>query len=184
MDNAIFNQALNTKRFTLRPLQAADDTAIFLMRSDPENAVYLDRPLAQDIGQARDFIAKISGSEQKGGVFYRVIEIKENKTIAGTICLWNFDHGKQAAEIGFELLPLHKGKGIMQEVIPAVISFGFQKLGLRQITAEAGAGNIKSISLLERFGFTETQPEAVPTAQNATDVTRNFFLNNPANLLA
>ncbi|MBI2416439.1 MAG: hypothetical protein HYV28_00730 [Ignavibacteriales bacterium] len=48
MDNAIFNQVLNTKRFTLRPLQAADDTAIFLLRSNPENAVYLDRHAVRD----------------------------------------------------------------------------------------------------------------------------------------
>jgi len=51
------------------------------------------------------------------------------------------------------LLPEFQGKGIMQEVIPVVIKYGFEEMNLQSIDAEVDPNNTKSIMLMEKFGF-------------------------------
>jgi Acetyltransferases, including N-acetylases of ribosomal proteins len=77
------------------------------------------------------------------------------------------------AEIGFELLPENHGKGIMQEVIPRVIQFGFEEMKLETIEAEVSPRNLKSVRLLEKNNFTlaavnEENPDSVVYALKRT----------------
>jgi ribosomal-protein-alanine N-acetyltransferase len=82
-----------------------------------------------------------------------VITPKNASEFLGTICLWKISREESKAEIGFELLPEHHGKGIMQEVIPEVIRFGFEQMKLDAIEAELSPRNLKSVKLLERNHF-------------------------------
>ncbi len=41
----------------------------------------------------------------------------------------------------------------MQEVIPVVLDYGFTNLKLETIEGEVAPGNVKSIRLLQKFGF-------------------------------
>jgi ribosomal-protein-alanine N-acetyltransferase len=71
----------------------------------------------------------------------------------GSICLWKISREDAKAEIGYELLPENHGKGIMQEVIPRVIQFGFEEMTLQTIEAELTPRNLKSVRLLEKNNF-------------------------------
>jgi ribosomal-protein-alanine N-acetyltransferase len=144
---------LNTERFTLRQLTEHDDQEIFSLRSDPRVLKYLDKPPAKTIEEAKQFIKKINDGILNNEWIYWAVAYKNASRLVGTICLWNFSDDKTTAEIGFELLPDYWGNGIMQEVIPAVITFGFNKLNLQKIEGDVDPGNIKSIKILERFGF-------------------------------
>jgi [ribosomal protein S5]-alanine N-acetyltransferase len=144
---------LTTEHYYLREPEMSDENEIFAIRSDENVAKYLDRPIAKSIDEARQFIDKINNGINKNESIYWVITRKNENKFIGSICLWNISGEQSKAEIGFELFPDYQGKGIMQEVIPPVIEFGFNDMKLDLIEGEVDPENIKSIKLMEKFGF-------------------------------
>lgn len=144
---------LTTKHFILRSLNISDENEIYKLRSDDQVLEYLDRPKAQSIEDARQFIEKVKMGIANKEVIYWVIRAVINPQLVGTVCLWKISLELSKAEIGFELLPEHWGKGIMQEVVPAVIKYGFEILKLISIEAEVDPFNLKSIVILEKNEF-------------------------------
>ncbi len=155
MNNFSFNSfpVLETEALLLRRLTPNDDKQIFLIRSNLIMAEHLDRPLCQSIEEAAQFINKITNGIENNKWLYWGLTLKGDNTVIGTICLWQFNEDKTTAEIGYELLPDFQGHGYMQEVVNAIINFGFTKLNLNNIYAEVATYNIKSIKILEKFGF-------------------------------
>lgn len=144
---------LTTKHFILRELNEYDDNEIFGLRSDDRVCQYLDRPKAELIEDAQNFIDKVKTGIANKEVIFWVIRTIVSPELVGTVCLWKISPEHSKAEIGFELLPKHWGKGIMQEVVPAVIEYGFEILKLLSIEAEVDPFNLKSIVILEKSGF-------------------------------
>jgi len=144
---------LETERLTLRQLSLEDANEIFRLRSDKSVNKFLDRPIAKTIDDANQFINKINDSIAKNELIYWAITFKNHPKLIGTICLWNISEDRTKAEIGFELLPDHQGKGIMWEVLPIVIKFGFEIMKLDFINGEVDSNNLKSIKLMEKNGF-------------------------------
>lgn len=144
---------LTTDNYYLRRLNLTDENEIFILRSDDRINKYLDRPKAESLEDARKFINRIiNAMTEKESVFW-VISAKNDSKLIGTICLWNISEDKSKAEIGFELLPDYHGKGIMQEVIPVILKYGFEKMKLHVIEGEVEPNNMKSIKLMEKNGF-------------------------------
>ena len=144
---------LRTERFTLRQLTLKDDNEILILRSYKEVNRYLDTPAAKTIEDAQKFINKINKSITKGESIYWAITFKSQQKLIGTICLWNISEDDAKAELGFELLPEFHGKGIMQEVLPIIINYGFETMKLNSIEGEVDPNNLKSIKLMERNDF-------------------------------
>ncbi len=144
---------LSTEHFILRKLAMKDENEIFALRSDENVNQFLDRPKASSIDDARQFINKIHDGIANSECILWVITLKNNNKLMGTICLWKISKEDSKAEIGYELLPQHQGRGIMQEVIPVIIKYGFENMQLRSIKAELSPNNLKSIKLLERNNF-------------------------------
>lgn len=144
---------LTTEHLTLRQLTLEDDNEIFRLRSDESVNKFLDRPIAKTIDDAIQFINKINKSIRKNELIYWAIAFKNHPKLIGTICLWNISEDRTKAEIGFELLPDHHGKGIMQEVLPIVIKYGFETMKLNSIDGEVDPNNLKSIKLMEKNDF-------------------------------
>jgi ribosomal-protein-alanine N-acetyltransferase len=145
---------LATARFRLRQLMKDDENEIFALRSDDFINQYLDRPKANTLDDARNFISKITNGIAKNEAIYWVVTPRDEARFLGTICLWKISREEAKAEIGFELLPENHGKGIMQEVIPEVIRFALEEMRLHSIEAELSPRNVKSLKLLEKNGFT------------------------------
>ena len=144
---------LTTAQFNLRPLQPTDEQEIFALRSDDAINQYLDRPKATSIDDAKQFIRKITDGVTNNLSIFWVITPKSESTFLGSICLWNLSADPRKADLGYELLLRYHGKGIMQEVIPVVIQFGFEKMKLEKIEAELSPRNLKSVRLLEKNNF-------------------------------
>ena len=144
---------LTTERFILRRLTLSGDNEIFLPRSDKEINRSLDRPIAKTIDDARQFINKINESIPKNELIYWAIVFNNQPNLIGTICLWNISDKGTKAEIGFELLPEFHRKGIMQEVLPLIIDYGLETMGINFIDGEVDPKNLRSIKLMEKYGF-------------------------------
>lgn len=147
---------LKTTRFCLRKLSEKDVQAIFNIRSSMSIAKYLDRPLAKGLQDAEKFIQKINMGISNNELIYWGIFENTSNNMVGTMTLWRISVDGSAAEIGFELIEEFQGVGVMQEVLPAVLSFAFNKMMLSVVEGEVDPNNIKSKVLLKKFGFKET----------------------------
>jgi ribosomal-protein-alanine N-acetyltransferase len=146
---------LTTERFVLRPLDTSDANEIFLLRTDAIVNKYLDRPKANSIEEAEQFINKIDQLVIENKSMFWAISFKNDPRLIGTICLWNISEEKNSVEIGYEMLPTYQGKGIMNEAMQAVIQFAFEKMGASVIEAVFHPENSRSLVLLQKNNFKE-----------------------------
>ncbi len=144
---------LDTDRLTLRKINIEDAEVIFELRSDDRVNKFIDRPKAQSVEDARNFINQIRSRGSNSELLYWAITQKKNSNLIGTVVYWNIDAENHQAEVGFELLPDFQGQGLMREALSKVIEFGFKNFGLKTIEALPEERNEKSIALLERANF-------------------------------
>jgi len=154
---------LTTERLTLRQLLIDDEQEIFTLRSDSEINKYLDRQLSNTIDDARDFIKKITENNS----LYWAITLSDKNILVGTICLFGFSDENSKCEIGYELLTNFQGQGIMKEAAEKVIDYAFNTIKVQKIEAFFHRDNQRSIKLLEKLSFTNsnepdtTNPELI-----------------------
>lgn len=144
---------LYTSRLHLRTLTTNDDEAIFALRSNEEINRFIGRKAAQSLTDATQFIHDRLLDIAANRGLYWAIELKSTHQLIGTICYWNLNNDDNSTEIGYELIPDMQGRGLMQEAITAVTTWGFTILNLDVITAFTSEGNHKSVKLLEKNKF-------------------------------
>lgn len=149
----IVSSIINTKRLLLRPLLHEDAAAILFIRSNDIVNKYINRPKSITIEDAYTFLSKIEKLTAANECIYRAIILKETNELIGTTCYFNIDETRGFAEIGYELHPDHHNKGLMQETIEAMISFGKDQLNFKTIVALVYPENIRSIHLLMKNNF-------------------------------
>jgi ribosomal-protein-alanine N-acetyltransferase len=146
---------LTTERLVLRQLVPEYAVELHQLRSDPEINRYVDRPVSNGIADAIVFINKIKSFTDAGESMYWVITLAgDNNPLIGTICFWNFDKVNDTIELGYELMTNYQGKGLMAEAVTRVIQYVFEQMNAQAITAFPSANNERSITLLNKFGFT------------------------------
>jgi ribosomal-protein-alanine N-acetyltransferase len=148
-----------TNNFRLRKPDLQDLDKMFKMRSDPENNVFIERKEDTSKSDTYQFLKIIKEGIEEGKCFYWVVENIRDGDFLGTICLWNFKEEGKMADLGYELLTAHRGKGIIAEVMPCILQFAEKTLLLSSVQAEVHKDNIASrIHLLRnQFQLIETE---------------------------
>ena len=167
---------LATGRFIMREINVADASLIHKLRSDQETNALIDRENSKSIEDALLFIDRIKSNVRRNESVYWVICFQNVSELVGTIGYWNINPSAGTAEIGYELLREFRGQGFMNEVLPEVIRFGFEELKLKWITAVTTVQNIRSVKLLEKFGFQLSESDDDSTEHTAGMLT--FLLHN------
>ena len=144
---------LTTERLTLRQPGINDEQEIFTLRSDSEINKYLNRQMANTIDDARNFINKVNENINKSDSLYWAITLSDKNILVGTICLFSFSDENDKCEIGYELLTNFQGQGIMKEAAEKVIDYAFNTIKVKKIEAFFHRDNQRSIKLLEKFSF-------------------------------
>jgi len=170
---------LTTKRFVLREINLADAPLIHELRSDPVTNALIDRKNSSGIEDALLFIDRIKNNVKRNEGIYWVICFENASDLIGTVGFWNFDLFAETAEIGYELLAGFRGQGIMSEVLPRIIKFGFEQMKLKSITAFSSEQNTSSVKLLEKFGFRLSSSGYDNTHQNVPGML-SFVLTSSA----
>jgi [ribosomal protein S5]-alanine N-acetyltransferase len=142
-----------TQRLVLRALKETDISELFSLRSDETVNRYLDRPKSSHINEVDAFIKKIRSGITENNWYYWAVCQKENNTLIGTFCVWNFSDDKKTAEIGYELHPSLHARGLMSEVLTTMLPFCFEKIKLQRIEAYTHFQNNASTRLLMKHGF-------------------------------
>lgn len=145
---------LQTERFLLRRFILADAPDMYYFRSDAAILTYLDKEPAASLQEAEDFIKRIDNDiDTNNGILWAITEKEDPARPVGSICYWKLLKEHYRAEIGYLTAPLFWGKGVMKEVIPAVLEYGFNKMGLHSVEARINPDNKASAAVLERAGF-------------------------------
>lgn len=144
---------LTTERLTLRQLVINDEQEIFTLRSDSDINKYLDRQISNTIDDARNFINMVNENINKNDSLYWAITLSDKNILVGTICLFGFSDENNKCEIGYELLTTFQRQGIMKEAVEKVIDYAFNTIKVQKIEAFFHRDNQRSIKLLEKFSF-------------------------------
>jgi len=143
---------IETERLILREITHDDTHAIFRNFSDPEIAEwFFERPYTE-MTQATQIIDAFNHEFEQGqGITWAMI-LKGNGSCIGT-CGYGDVRIADRGEIGFDLAKEQWGRGLMTEGLTAIIDYGFEALGLRQVEAHTYSDNARAKRLLEKLGF-------------------------------
>ena len=157
--NGLFDFAgfptLETERLILREIAPADAEALFRIRGDYEVTKYNIGAAYDRLDQAVDLIAAMAQAfrEEKEIRWGITLKTDSAHTVIG-MCGYNYWIRRDArASVGYDLAQAYWGQGIMTETVQAIVAFGFRRMGLNRIEADADARNPGSARVLTKAGF-------------------------------
>lgn len=143
---------LETERYYLQQIRAADQAFIFEGLSHPEVVTFYGVSYNSYEGTVAQLAFFDSIWKEKTGCWWKIVE-KETGLPVGACGMNYYSAEHEKAETGYWLLPPHWKKGIMQEVMPAMIQHLFTNWKLHRLEAIIEAGNETSCRLVEKLGF-------------------------------
>ena len=145
---------LTTERLNLREFVEEDWPAVLAYQQKSEYLKYYEWTgrSAEDV---RDFVRMFLDQQQAKPrtKFQLAITLQSTGQLIGSCGIRMKSADANAADIGFELDPLHWGQGFAIEAAAAILKFGFAELQLHRIWAWCNAENQGSIHVLERLGM-------------------------------
>lgn len=157
---------LETKRLILRPFEEADFSTAYRIASDPATTRYLffwGRIGSTPQTDAERFMEYALGawkSDPMRAWEYCVVRKDTGEAIGEGSLEW-LDEGNQeiTAELGWILLPGHRGQGFATEMGRELCRAGFEVLGAQKIIAHCDDQNTPSWRVMERLGMRFAQLE-------------------------
>ena len=144
---------LETARFGLRPLAETDRCDLFAHLADPATVERMDIEPLSDLAGADAIIAwavRLLAAGQ--GVRWAIRDHAGG--FVGTVGFNALIRERASrGELAYDVVRARWRQGVMAEVMPATLSYGYDELGLRRIEALVTPGNRASAALLERFRF-------------------------------
>lgn len=144
---------LETDRLLLREIHLRDAPHMYSYFSKGEVIKYYNLESFTSEKQAEDLIYRFHQRYSERKQIRWAITLRENDQLIGTCGFHAIEEKHYKAEIGYELHPSFWGKGIMTEVIEAVIHYGFDHMLLNRIEAFYDPRNGSSGRVLEKNGF-------------------------------
>ena len=144
---------LATDRLVLRRLSADDAAFILELVNDPDWLRFIGDRKVRTLDDAREYIRKgpVDSYARLGYGLYAMVR-KEGGAPIGMCGLLRRDF-LDGADIGFALLPAHRGKGYAREAARATLAYARNVLGLGRILAITSHDNERSGRLLEEIGL-------------------------------
>jgi [ribosomal protein S5]-alanine N-acetyltransferase len=144
---------ISTEQLVLKKITQDDVKEFFSLRSSEIVMKYIDRPLHKTLEDTQKQIELVTNLLNNNEGINWGITLKNDPTLVGTICLFNFKKEHYRGELGYILAPEFHRKGIMNEAIRAVIQYGFSQLKLHTIEAQVNPNNLASVKILEKNNF-------------------------------
>jgi [ribosomal protein S5]-alanine N-acetyltransferase len=149
------NVYLSTERLHLRPVTAADLTAIHELHSLPETDEFNTLGIPENIEQIRAILDKwmAANNREHNRSYIFAVELTGKNIFTG---LAGINPGKEKyrnAEVWFKFHPKYWNRGYATETLKKLIEFCFNDLKLHRIEAGCAIGNTGSIKVLEKAGM-------------------------------
>ncbi len=145
-------QTIETSRLILRRFEKGDAIKVQELANDMVLAKILGLPHPYLLEHAENWIRSQPNLIESGTEYPLAIVQKEANAIVGTLTL-RVDKLNQRGELGYWIGQRYWGSGFATEAAKAIIQFGFSKLNLHRIWAQAITRNASSIRVLGKAGL-------------------------------
>lgn len=154
MSLGLARQGLQAGPYRLTPLAESDIRDLLALFADPAVVEFMDIDPLESLAEARDIVAWARELALRERGLRWSIRRAGQAALIGTVGfnLLEMERGRRG-EIAYDLARAEWGRGVMSEILPHVLDFGFGRLGLRRLEAMVTVGNARSCALLERHGF-------------------------------
>ncbi len=147
---------LKTQRLKLRSLTLMDATDMFEYTSYPPNSVFLSWEPHRTVEEDKRFIRETLLKYEKGEELLFGIQLK-NKLI-GTVRIYNFNWGKQEAEVSCILNQNYTGQGYMYEVYQYIFRELHENFFINRMVHCVDKNNLGSYKLIQKFHVISEEP--------------------------
>jgi len=145
---------VETARLLVTELSPDDAVDVFHVRGDPEAMSYWDWPADSRLADTVAVVNNMVHDMNAGRAKYWTLRLRADRAFVGLCDLG--DLRGDSADIGFMLVRRHWGQGLAHEAVTWVLDYA-RAIGLTSVHARVHDGNQRSVRLLERSGFVETQ---------------------------
>lgn len=151
---------IETERLYLREWTEKDVRALVEMNKDPQVMHYFPSTLTE--AETLAMLERIKAGFKNNGFSFFACVLKESDECIGFVGL--SIPGLQmpftpCVEIGWRLQAKHQGKGYATEAARAVLKYGFEDLGLKEIVSFTPEGNTPSRRVMGKIGMTRNPAE-------------------------
>ena len=144
---------LETERLLLRELTPDLYSRLFRSCSKQEIKAYLGLATAAEYEEAKRRFDEGMTTYFTSFQNFHLLD-KQGRQVIGRCDFHTWVPTHRRAEIGYTITSeAHKNKGLMTEALRAVLSFGFEKMGLYRVEALVSPRNVPSLQLLKRYDF-------------------------------
>jgi [ribosomal protein S5]-alanine N-acetyltransferase len=143
---------LRTARARLRPVRVEDAEALLDIYGDAESVKYLGRPPGT-LEEVQKRITRMVEDISRGEAAFWVLTDPDDDRALAYLGFFRWDVPHQTAELGYVLVRSRWGQGLMSEVLPMLVRFGFEQLGLHRMDARVEPEHGASVRLLKKLGF-------------------------------
>ena len=144
---------IKTKRLLLRPATQGDLPFVLNLFSRSETnrySAYADISTPEEAKRLFDaFLAPGSPTH-----FRLIADLRGTGEAIGTLGLHSYSETNRRAELGYDLLREHWGKGYTTEAVEGLLRYAFEELKLNRVEATTDPENAASVRVLEKTGFT------------------------------
>jgi [ribosomal protein S5]-alanine N-acetyltransferase len=148
-----FDTIIETERLILRPFTMDDIDPSFEINQDPEVTKYTNDGGVKTYQQVYDAIKNnVRGDYQTHGYGRFAVEHKRDKRFIGFSGLKNMEEWN-AVDLGYRFHPDYWGQGLATESGVASLEFGFQTLGLKEISGFVLPEHAASSNVLKKLGM-------------------------------
>jgi RimJ/RimL family protein N-acetyltransferase len=148
-------QILQTPRLILRRWRDADREPFAVINADPRVMEFFPATLSRE--QSDSLIDRIETHFRQHGFGLYAAELRSNGTFAGFIGLSVPSFKARftpCVEASWRIAPELWGQGLATEGARAIVDYGFQVLGLKEIVSFTVPANLRSRRVMEKVGMT------------------------------
>ena len=145
--------SLTTNRLFLRHIQPTDAEDLFATFADEEAMQFYGHEPHRSVDETHALIEQIQARYGRREAIRWGITLKGQDRVIGSCGFHHFDTGFHRAETGYELQRAFWGQGVMTEAVSAILTYGFDFMGLHRVEAIIDIANERSKGLLLKLGF-------------------------------
>ena len=143
---------LKTNRLLLRQFVETDLENVFNGLSDSGVIKYYGVHFTS-LEETKKQMAWFAELEKNGtGIWWAICSLN-NRNFYGAGGLYYLNKKHMKAELGCWLIPEYWGKGMMTEVVPLLVEYGFSKMGLHRIEGFVETENINCKKAMQKLQF-------------------------------
>lgn len=144
---------IETERLLLKNISYEDREFILNeFSNDSINRYLFDAEPLTSLEEADEIICYYLQSEPR--IQHRwILTLKDNNAKIGTCGFHCWNESQKCVDIGYDLQEEYWGQGLMSEALDAILNFAQKEMKIREVRAHIFIDNLKSILLVEKFGF-------------------------------